>query len=606
MADRIPFLDRLRSEITAAIDRRAPAPRPAGGLPRALGLALAGAAVVVVIVGVGVLFNARNPEPQPAGLTTTTVPPLASTRPEPATTTTVPATAPPAAATSAPPPPPAPLRPREWMPLPDITGAFGSEAGGVVMSGVAAVGGGYLAWGHAEVGGANAAAMWASTDGLVWHRVGVPEDRDAYVGGVTRYGDRLAAVGGVGETAAFWVGDGDGWVRVAFAAGEPRAGESAVLANAVVAVDGRLVATGNTFTPLGRAETGRGVVWVSADGEAWERVDDPVFGPSEDGTVSLGGAAVDGRRVVVVGTEQGGQASSRPRAWVSDDAGSTWEEAEVEPGDGDGFTAMNGVAATPRYFVAVGYDQFVGDAAAVWLSTTGRTWQRVGHAGDVFGGGLDLGARMTAVVGASDRVIAAGTSRRGGRLGVGVWESADGTAWQQAVAPPSGWSGPFDSAAFGLAGRGRQAVMVGAESLVEGPSRGAVWVTPPGDLPENPPPPDSSVPVTPPTAPAAEPPPSDLDGGVNPTSGPSDSILELRVFGLRDAPRDDLGRIELFLVGPDGRRIKRVCSPPPDPFGQIACVVRLARPGELSPGTYRFTVGDTLVQNMHFVVEPDE
>ncbi len=609
MADRIPFLDRLRSEITTAIDRGHPSSAPAGGWRRAAALAIGAAVIVLAIVGIGALFD-RDAEPPPAAVTTsTTVPPLATDPPAVTTPTTPPATTTPEPApttSSAPAPEPAPItepEPSIWMRVPDLTGTF-AEGDSTTVTGIVPIATGYLAWGSTQVGDTPSPTMWSSADGLVWQHVAVPQEPGAYVEDVAILGNRFVAVGGIDRAAAFWVGEAGAWRRVSPEAGLPGDDADLVRGRAVVETAGALVAVGSSFTGggLGGGDTGAGVVWTSPDGISWAQVDTDVFAGPPGTQTDVTGVAADGRRVVMVGVESvDEEGSSQPRAWVSDDQGATWEAADVDQGDGDGFTAITGVAVSPQRFVAVGFDQYIGDAAAVWTSVTGRTWERVEHDEAVFGGGLDLSARMVAAGWADGRAFAIGNVRQGAAFTLGLWESADGVGWRRVAAPEGGWA---DAESIGFAVSGRPGRVVAAGATV-GPGelpRAATWVSPPVELPDELPTTEPTLPPPSTTLGQGPPQPGAPEGSVQPSGGPSDTIITLWAFGFRDLPRNERGAIEIYLVNLEGERLTRVCTPRPDPFGQVNCVVRLAGAGELAPGTYEFEVSGFRITGARFVV----
>jgi len=120
------------------------------------------------------------------------------------------------------------------------------------------------------------------------------------------------------------------------------------------------------------------VVWVSPDGETWERIDSPVFGAGaaelgdrigQLGTQWMSEVVTNGDRIIAVGYEDYAAA-----VWTSVD-GYTWERVvddDLPPGTTDSY--MDAVATYEGGFIAVGRHR--GDAA-VWLSPDGLDWTEV-------------------------------------------------------------------------------------------------------------------------------------------------------------------------------------------------------------------------------------
>jgi hypothetical protein len=115
----------------------------------------------------------------------------------------------------------------------------------------------------------------------------------------------------------------------------------------------------------------RGVVFVSADGEVWERIDLSLEDGSntwaEEGPADI--AAGPGGRLVIVGGD-----GEDAAVWVSDD-GYSWSRTAVGGLTAPGHQMMLAVAATGDGFIAVGDGG--DDSAGVWVSTDGLEWNRV-------------------------------------------------------------------------------------------------------------------------------------------------------------------------------------------------------------------------------------
>lgn len=136
-------------------------------------------------------------------------------------------------------------------------------------------------------------------------------------------------------------------------------------------------------------------------------------------------AAADGSTVVVVGTVDEGEASSRPVVWRSEDAGASWERLPeaLATGDPSGWAEVFDVTVHDGVFRAVGH---AGGAATVWTSFDGGvTWATEplpgARAGET--------SIARSIASASDgRTVAVGEMLRAdGRVGA-IWLSDSGSA----------------------------------------------------------------------------------------------------------------------------------------------------------------------------------
>ena len=164
-------------------------------------------------------------------------------------------------------------------------------------------------------------------------------------------------------------------------------------------------------------------IWSSPDARTWRRIEG--F-PAANGSVALAVASI-GQRVVVAGRDNAGAIS-----WASTD-GVQWS---VAPPAGAlegpaGATRMTSVVAWKNRFVAAGYSDDPAhntETAAVWSSTDGLTWQRVGIGNPAFQAAHVLGLAASAA-----GLVAIGTTGSETR-GTGVaWSSPDGTAWTRSA-----------------------------------------------------------------------------------------------------------------------------------------------------------------------------
>ncbi|OLT36919.1 hypothetical protein BJF79_30505 [Actinomadura sp. CNU-125] len=187
------------------------------------------------------------------------------------------------------------------------------------------------------------------------------------------------------------------------------------------------------FVAVGAADGGA-VVWSSADGRAWRRVD------GIRGISGLYGAAASGNVLVTQGTypkkvtqKKGRRKVERTVAaqglWRSADGGRTWESVTVRQSHGS-FGATKGLVAGPGGFYTVrDAKQKKKRFAIVFGSADGAKWSAVGKIGvaghrgvESFGGSP---AGLVAVVRGKQRTIVRSTDGR-------KWK-ADGTVGQAAV-----------------------------------------------------------------------------------------------------------------------------------------------------------------------------
>jgi hypothetical protein len=182
----------------------------------------------------------------------------------------------------------------------------------VGMTGVTAAGNDLVAWGIAEVPLADnpdehlvVPLLWASRDGRTWIDVVDPE-MDSVVAVAGGPGGFVAA-GQAGSEAAVWVSaDGETWERVsegAFTSPVDLHLESAAATSAgyvVVGGDGQCLSTSCPDQDI--------VIWTSADGRSWSRV------PSAD---LFTGAKAYGAFAWGSGFVVGGAFDGKPAIWIS-------------------------------------------------------------------------------------------------------------------------------------------------------------------------------------------------------------------------------------------------------------------------------------------------
>lgn len=185
-----------------------------------------------------------------------------------------------------------------------------------------------------------------------------------------------------------------------------------------------------------------GAVWVSADGEAWDRVSLLGFdGPG--GGIEMNAIAIGGPGLIAVGMEWLSEGESIPAVWVSED-GHDW----MRQGDLTRFGDRAGMTDVTRHghdLYAVGYT--AENRQALWRSTEIEDWALV-----PLDPQIDDEATFTAI--ASDQTNLAITgSPPDDSSTPGIWTSTDGQTWEtqksevtlgagslEDISPtPSGW-----------------------------------------------------------------------------------------------------------------------------------------------------------------------
>ena len=351
----------------------------------------------------------------------------------------------------------------QWRRVKHDDEVFGADDGSRMRS-VAAGGPGLVAvgWDVDQL----AAAVWTSTDGIFWQRV--THDDGLFGGGggggrwmrsVTVGGPGLVAVGGDGGrgAAAVWTStDGISWQQVPH--------DEAVFAGDDLQEMRSVTVGGPGLVAVG-SDGPAAAVWTSADGISWQRVphDEAVFGGANRQEMWSVAAGVPG--LVAVGEDRGRNAAA---VWTSND-GISWQRVPHDESvfAGDDLQEMRSVTVGGPGLVAVGYD-WVREAAAAWTSNDGISWQRVPHDEAVFGG--ESPQVMWSVAAGGPGLVAVGNDF--GHGGAAVWTSADGISWQRV---------PHDEAVFG--GDGPQfmkSVTAGGPGLVAVGSdrKAAVWTSP--------------------------------------------------------------------------------------------------------------------------------
>ncbi len=350
--------------------------------------------------------------------------------------------------------PPEGLSQSDWQRVPHDADVFGNAW----MNSVVAGGPGLVAVGSTGNGGPEGvgdAAVWTSTDGVVWSRV---PHNEAIFGGEGDQSMNSVIVGGPG-LLAFGVDEGTIREAVVWASADgltwTRIPDNQAL---TAAGDGRSVVVGGPgFVSVGEVKSAA-AVWISADGLTWSRVphDNAAFGLVLGDGNAMESVTVGGPGFVAVGSDglHSNYPTGRARAvvWTSID-GVTWHRLPHDEAvfGGQGDQRMTSVTAGGPGLVAVGYDD---DRPAVWTSTDGLVWSKVKN--DPIGDGLE-----NVTVGGPGLVAIGGDSS--------LWTSIDGFNWV------------VENHAFEGEDPGPGTVIAGGPGLVaigtDGPNA-AVWVWP--------------------------------------------------------------------------------------------------------------------------------
>jgi CHAT domain len=214
--------------------------------------------------------------------------------------------------------------------------------------------------------------------------------------------------------AAVWISeDGDEWRAVDLDNPELGGSDSQVM-NAVVEIEGRLVAVGRDGPD--------GAVWISEDGESWRKVRDPrLRSPVE--FLEMHGIARVGTRLIAVGWKYVPGRPNVASPWISFDRGRSWlpgTSADFGP-RGQKMLGVVELRRQPSETVAVGYDHR-GDqsVAAAWSSLDGQQWVPVESSSFAVGDR----AEMNGIVVLSDgMVVGVGETGPEGDADAAVWRS---------------------------------------------------------------------------------------------------------------------------------------------------------------------------------------
>jgi hypothetical protein len=194
------------------------------------------------------------------------------------------------------------------------------------------------------------------------------------------------------------------------------AGDTGFSIQAVAAGEPGFVGVGDDYS--GAANTG--VVYVSADGQAWERVDSPLFAGNSLHDIATAAGTL------VAFSQQGG-------VFVSAD-GHTWQ-APADPGAAEVADGLLDLAQADGALWAFSRD---GDGSrpakqkiGVWQTVDGLTWTRTAIIDE------SHNAFTTAAAAGPFGLALSAEMQRRDSTRYRAWYSADGTAWQPALNAPA-------------------------------------------------------------------------------------------------------------------------------------------------------------------------
>ncbi len=308
----------------------------------------------------------------------------------------------------------------QWIRVDDTDGGFGGE-GDQVVSGIAAGPSGFVAVGEDErssSSGDDEAAVWTSATGAQWSRV--PSDAgfvDSAMTDVVWFpdGELFVAVGHHVSEGAVWLsGDGEVWERVTLLGFENAGGGIEVDA---VTVGGQgLMAVGREWLSEGASVP---AVWLSSNGRQWDRAGD--LGQFGDRAAMID-VVQHGDSIYTIGYVD----ETEPAIWVSTDA-INWQLVALDL-QISGVVVLTSIASDQTMLAVTGSSDAENVDARVWTSTDGQTWR--GRQQDLLRVGIPF---LDDVLITSHGWIAVGRDSTTYRPSVGaaVWSSVGGRVWRR-------------------------------------------------------------------------------------------------------------------------------------------------------------------------------
>lgn len=309
-----------------------------------------------------------------------------------------------------------------------------SEGDGVYQSinDVAAMGTTVVAAGSEYGGAVSRPRFLVSTDGGTTWQVGeVRPGRNADLTGpgasnVVATPAGWLAVGGSRQNRAAWTSeDGRTWTEHSVPNGvfDPDDKITAMIR----APEGYVIVGYNTGSSEG-TDDDRPVVWLSATGETWQRIDSEQLElPNEEGSVrqlefagAYGGAILIGGRL-----NTGDENEEVDGFWRSTDGGRSWEGVDIPQADGSSGLAR-GLAATSTGFFVLRQAHDTGRYGVLLFSQDGQDWQPVARIAAA--GGLSPSFR--GLTGNDQGLVAMATAEDDNIL-VFRSSTADGRQWNE-------------------------------------------------------------------------------------------------------------------------------------------------------------------------------
>ncbi len=304
------------------------------------------------------------------------------------------------------------------------------------------------------------AAIWTSPDGQAWTRV--PHDPDLFSG-----------ASGMTISAVTW-GD-EGFVAVG-----PDLDASGVIWRSVdgevweVARNDLAGASSVTYGAHGYVVTGGGEVWTSPDGQEWSRSpggDFGVYGMPNECCAGVNDIVYGRDGYVAAGFDDFGGWAEKAAVWYSPDA-LTWTRVDHDDAlfgpkaDEEVWFEVFGIASGNGRYVAVGSAE-PESAAAVWISTSGSSWQLLTLGADVCLNDVTYGPSGFLAVGRDKDSDASA-----------FWFSTDGADWNRVPHNEDLFGGPGTQTARHVSHGSDRYVIIGTESERDGPAQPLVWIIP--------------------------------------------------------------------------------------------------------------------------------
>lgn len=341
----------------------------------------------------------------------------------------------------------------QWTRLAEQVGFGGT--GDQVISGMTAGPAGYVAVGEDEAGlpsDVRHAAVWFSRNGTQWNRI--PSDgqfSDSAMSDVAWHpqSELFVAVGTHVSEGAVWVSEeGEVWERTALLGFDGPGG--GIEMHAISPGGPGLVAVGMEWLSEGSSIP---AVWVSADGREWIRTGDLTqFGDR----AAMVDVTQHGDDLYAVGYVN----ETQPALWTSTDA-EAWQQVALTTHIVDEAT-LAAIASDQTTLAITG--SAPEDNPEVWTSADGRTWEPVDAISSEAGALEDVAATAQGWF-----AVGRDTTNTSSDVGAAVWSSVDAASWEQYPPEAPALSGGLPSAMTVLASNAEAVVAGGitGETCVE-------------------------------------------------------------------------------------------------------------------------------------------